>query len=83
MNFFCRVKKFYFVDFQQTINNLQKIQQLTMNKIDSVKINNLFNEPYFQDGNKENICTSKQKPTTNQPLPPTPPPTPQLFCKNN
>ena len=68
----------FILEFNTLIS--QKIQQLTMNKIDSVKINNLFNEPYLQD---ENICISKQKPTTKQPLPPTPPPTPQLFCKNN
>ena len=62
----------------------QQIQQLTIDKFDSAKINNMFNEPYLNNNFKEKIVVSKQKSISIQPISSPPrPPTPQLFCKNN
>jgi hypothetical protein len=80
----------FILEFNTLIS--QKIQQLSLHKIDSRKINNLFNEPYLKSNSNsldgegrrpdpyDNIIVSKSK----KPIPPpTPPPTPQLFHKNN
>ena len=72
----------FILEFNTLISD--KIQQLTMNKIDSKKINNLFNEPYLNSNSNDNIIISKPEIQKHPPLPPpTPPPTPQLFYKNN